>query len=302
MEPDSSGVFRQRFAFASFCVLVFIVCTLIPALGMIGIIKMKEAIELPIYFFSPLMGMLLVVAILYSLTEKVFISGKTIVQTNIFRKKQIDLTQIANYRHVGLGIKIFSKGDKGKVVTIASIMTNFDEVEDWLRSHKIGDLDATLEEVEVGSAVPEESDGKPRIEKIRCTACRIRWEVGWVENSGAKGVEHTLRCNCGRVMKTVQATEGGAPLMIQQHDWRKTILACLPAFGVGAFFPVLQDQIKIVVAAYLLSWIGSAATFMDKYNRSASAIAGIAIFWGIVVFMVINFGALFGHAVWWWWK
>ena len=121
-----------------------------------------------------------------------------------------------------------------------------------------------------------------------------------MEGLEERSVEHLITCDCGRVMKAVQADEDSPPLMILQHSHWKTILACLPAFAAGIFFPVLSDQ--VMTAAYVISWIGCAATFVDKYNRSASALGGIAIWAIAIVSGAAAAGALAAHALWWWWQ
>lgn len=137
------------------------------------------------------------------------------------------------------------------------------------------------------------------IERLACDRCRKRWEAGWVETLEGKSVEHALTCDCGRVMKVVQVAEGNSPLMVMQHPHWKTIAACLPAFAAGAFFPVTSEP--LILSAYLISWIACAATFVNDHNRSASALAGIAI-WGIaIVSGAAAAGALAAHALWWWW-
>lgn len=74
------------------------------------------------------------------------------------------------------------------------------------------------------------------VEILKCDRCRKRWEVGWVGGS----VEHSITCDCGRVLKVVQAAGDNPPLMILQHSHWKTIAACLPAFGAGALFLILS--------------------------------------------------------------
>jgi len=111
-------------------------------------------------------------------------------------------------------------------------------------------------------------------------------------------VEHPLTCDCGRVMKVVQVARDDPPLMILQHSHWKTLVACLPAFAAGALFPVLSDS--VILAAYVISWIGCAATFVNEDNRSISALGGIAIWSLAIVTGAAAVGALAAHALWWW--
>jgi hypothetical protein len=99
-------------------------------------------------------------------------------------------------------------------------------------------------------------------------------------------------------MKVVQVAEDDSPLMILQHSHGKTVVACLPAFIAGAFFPVISDA--VILTAYVLSWIACAATFVNEYNRSASALGGIAIWAIAIVSGAAAVGALAAHALWWW--
>lgn len=139
-----------------------------------------------------------------------------------------------------------------------------------------------------------------QVETLRCDRCRKKWQVGWVESSEGQRVEHPFTCDCGRVLKVVHAPADDAPVMILRHAYWKTIVACSPSFIVGALFPVLPNT--AILAAYVLSWIGCAATFVNKDNRGFSALAGIAI-WSIVLISgAAAFGALVGHAAWWWWQ
>lgn len=148
------------------------------------------------------------------------------------------------------------------------------------------------------STEPEETI--QQVETLRCNQCQKKWQVGWVESIEGKSVEHPLTCDCGRVMKVVLAAADDAPLMILQHAYWKTIVACIPSFIAGALFPVLSDT--VILTAYVLSWIGCAATFVNKDNRDYSALAGIAI-WSIVLITgAAAVGALVGHAIWWWWQ
>jgi hypothetical protein len=136
------------------------------------------------------------------------------------------------------------------------------------------------------------------VEKLECDRCRKRWEVGWVETLEGSSVEHALTCDCGRVMKVVQVAEDDSPLMILQHSHGKTVVACLPAFIAGAFFPVISDA--VILTAYVISWIACAATFVNEYNRSASALGGIAIWAIAIVSGAAAVGAMAAHALWWW--
>jgi hypothetical protein len=102
------------------------------------------------------------------------------------------------------------------------------------------------------------------------------------------------------VLTVIQATEDDPPLMLLQHAHWKTVVACLPAFAAGAFFPVLSD--RVIIVAYVISWIGCAATFVNKDNRSLSALGGIAIWSILIVSGAAALGALAAHALWWWWR
>ena len=134
------------------------------------------------------------------------------------------------------------------------------------------------------------------IETLNCGRCRKRWQVGWIDGL----VEYPLTCDCGRVLKVVQVAEDNPPLMILQHSHWKTIIACIPAFVAGALFPVLPES--AMLTAYVLSWIGCAATFINEYNRSFSALVVIAIWSVALISGVAAVGALAGHAFWWWWQ
>jgi hypothetical protein len=138
------------------------------------------------------------------------------------------------------------------------------------------------------------------VEKLKCDRCRKRWEVGWVETPEGRSVEQALACDCGRVMKVVQVAEDESPLMILQHSHGKTIVACLPAVAAGALFPVISDP--AILAAYVISWIACAATFVNESNRSVSALGGIAIWAIAIVSGAAAAGALAAHALWWWWQ
>lgn len=117
---------------------------------------------------------------------------------------------------------------------------------------------------------------------------------------GGKVYRACLTCDCGRVLKVVQATGDDPPLMILQHSHWKTVAACLPAFAAGALFPVLSDT--VILTAYVLSWIGCAATFVNEDNSSVSALGGIAVWSIALVTGAAAVGALAGHALWWWWQ
>ncbi len=142
----------------------------------------------------------------------------------------------------------------------------------------------------------EHLETEQHVEKLNCERCRKRWEVAWVDGPD----EHPLTCDCGRVLKVVQVAEDNPPLMILQHSHWKTIVACIPAFTAGALFPVLSDP--VILTAYVLSWIGCAATFVNVYNRSFSALVGIAIWSLALVSGAAAVGALAAHALYWWWQ
>jgi hypothetical protein len=139
-----------------------------------------------------------------------------------------------------------------------------------------------------------------QIETLQCDLCRKKWQVGWVEAMGVDSAENTLTCDCGRVLKVVQVARDDPPLMILQHSHWKTIVACLPAFAAGVLFPVLSEP--VILTAYVLSWIGCAATFVNEYNRSVSALFGIAIWSLAIISSAAAVGALAAHALWWWWQ
>jgi hypothetical protein len=136
------------------------------------------------------------------------------------------------------------------------------------------------------------------VEKLRCDRCGKRWEASWTETPAERSVEQTLACDCGRVMKVVQATGDEPPVMILRHSRGKTIAACLPAAAAGAFYPVISEP--VILAAYLLSWIACAATLVNDSNRSASALGGIFIWAIAAVSGAAAAGALAAHALWWW--
>jgi hypothetical protein len=137
-----------------------------------------------------------------------------------------------------------------------------------------------------------------QVETLQCDRCRKKWQVAWVEAVGGDSVEHALTCDCGRVLKVVQVAGDDPPLMILQHSHWKTIVACLPAFAAGALFPVLSEP--VILTAYVLSWIGCAATFVNEDNRSVSALVGIAIWSLAIISSAAAVGALTAHALWWW--
>jgi len=148
------------------------------------------------------------------------------------------------------------------------------------------------------STKPEETI--QQVEMLQCDQCQKKWQVGWVESIEGQSVEHPLTCDCGRVLKVVRTAGDDAPLMIPQHAYWKTIVACIPSFIAGALFPVLPDA--VILTAYVLSWIGCAATFVNEDNRDFSALAGIAIWSIMLISGAAAVGALAGHAAWWWWQ
>jgi hypothetical protein len=148
----------------------------------------------------------------------------------------------------------------------------------------------------MNSNTSEHLETEQYVETLNCDRCRKIWEVGWVDGS----VEQALTCDCGRVLKVVQVAEDNPPLMILQHSYWKTIIACLPAFSAGALFPILSDS--VIFTAYALSWIGCATTFINEYNRSFSALVGIAIWSIALVSGAAAVGVLAAHALWWWWQ
>lgn len=143
-------------------------------------------------------------------------------------------------------------------------------------------------------------ESEQHVETLRCDRCRKRWEVGWIEAPAGKSVEHPLACDCGHMLKVIQVAGDDPPLMILQHSHWKTVTACLPALAAGALFPLFSEP--IILAAYVLSWIGCAATFINNDDRSVSALAGIAIWSVALVTGAAAAGALAGHALWWWWR
>jgi len=135
---------------------------------------------------------------------------------------------------------------------------------------------------------------KQHVEKLQCDGCAKKWKVAWVAGNAAA---HPLACDCGRVLKIVQVAEGSPPLMVLQHAHWKTGLACLPAAAGGAFYPVLPDA--ALLAAYVLSWVLSAATLAGEDNRDVSALAGIALWSLALISAAAAVGALAGHFLWW---
>ena len=137
-------------------------------------------------------------------------------------------------------------------------------------------------------------------EKLTCKQCKKQWEVGWVEPQNGDGIEHALTCECGKVLQTVRTAPDAPPLMILQHSHENTVAACLPALVAGALFPIIPDS--FLLAAYGLSWIACAATFVNEDNASVSALSGIAIWSLLFISAAAALGALLGHALWWWWQ
>ncbi len=152
----------------------------------------------------------------------------------------------------------------------------------------------------MNSNLTEHREMAQHVETLTCDRCRKRWEVAWVRAVEGDFVEQPLTCDCGRVMKVVQVARDDPPLMILQHSHWKTLVACLPAFAAGALFPVLLDS--VILAAYVISWIGCVATFVNEDNRSISALGGIAIWSLAIVSGAAAVGALAAHALWWWWQ
>jgi hypothetical protein len=77
------------------------------------------------------------------------------------------------------------------------------------------------------------------------------------------------------VLKVVRTAGDDVPLMILQHAYWRTILACIPSFIAGALFPVLSDT--VILTAYILSWIGCAATFVNGRSRRPCRLVVVAI-------------------------
>ena len=146
----------------------------------------------------------------------------------------------------------------------------------------------------------EQSEWVQHVETLKCGRCQKKWEVGWVEVRDEGSVEYPLTCDCDRVLKVVQVDEDNPPLMILQHSHWKTVVACIPAFAAGALFPILSDP--VILTAYVLSWIGCAATFINEYNRSVSALVGIAIWSLALISAAAAVGALAAHSLYWWWE
>ena len=152
----------------------------------------------------------------------------------------------------------------------------------------------------MNSSRHEHPDIVRHVEKLRCGRCRKRWQVGWVETPEEGSVEQALACDCGRVMKVVQVAGNDVPVMILQHSQGKTITASLPAVAAGAFYPVLSEP--VLLAAYLISWIACAVSFVNDSSRSASALGGIVLWSIAIVTGAAAAGALAAHALWWWWQ
>lgn len=146
----------------------------------------------------------------------------------------------------------------------------------------------------------EREETMQQVETLQCAQCRKKWQVSWVKPVEGLTVECPLTCDCGRVLKVVRTAGEDAPLMILQHAHWKTFVACIPSFMAGALFPALSDT--VILAAYVLSWIGCAATFVNKNNRDFSALVGIVIWSIALVTGAAAVGALAGHAAWWWWQ
>jgi len=142
------------------------------------------------------------------------------------------------------------------------------------------------------------NEGVQQAEMLQCVQCRERWQVVWVEAVGRRIDKHRLTCDCGRLLKVVYAVGDDPPLMILQHPHWETILAWLPAFITGALFPLISD--RVLLTAYLLSWVCCAATFVNKHNGSASALFGIAIWSNALISGAAAAGALLAYALWWW--
>jgi hypothetical protein len=134
-------------------------------------------------------------------------------------------------------------------------------------------------------------------ETLQCDRCLKRWQVAWVEG---KSIEHSVTCDCGRVLKVVQTDGDDPPLMILQHSWGKTIAASLPAFAGGALFPVLAEP--VLLALYVIGWIACALTFVNEDNNDFSALIGIALWSLAIISTAAAVGALAAHAIYWWWQ
>ena len=146
----------------------------------------------------------------------------------------------------------------------------------------------------------EQNKEVPHVETLQCGQCRKRWQVGWMEAAGNDAVEHSVTCDCGRVLKTVRTADGDSPVMILQHDWRKTVAACLPAFIGGALYPVLEEPVLLIL--YMVAWIACGFTFVNEDNSDLSACVGIAIWSLALISAAAALGALAAHALYWWWQ
>lgn len=69
------------------------------------------------------------------------------------------------------------------------------------------------------------------VETLQCDQCRKRWQVAWVGVDSGNFIDHSVTCDCGRVLKVVRTDADDPPLMILQHSWGKTIAASLPSGG-----------------------------------------------------------------------
>ena len=143
-------------------------------------------------------------------------------------------------------------------------------------------------------------ESRQHVEMLQCEQCRKKWQACWLESGDGQSVEHPLTCDCGQVLKVVHAAVDEAPLMILQHPYWKTILACVPSFVAGVLFPILAEP--VILTAYIVSWIACGAIFVNEDNRDFSALAGIVIWSIVLVTGAAAAGALVGHAAWWWWQ
>ena len=137
-------------------------------------------------------------------------------------------------------------------------------------------------------------------ETVECRPCKKKWEIGWMSAHDGNAIEHAVTCDCGKVLKTVRTTPDGPPAMILQRSYDKTVAVCLPVVFTGAIYPILADA--ILLAIYVLSWIGCATTLADEDNWSVSALVGIAIWSLLLISGAAAVGALIGHSLWWWWQ
>ena len=137
-------------------------------------------------------------------------------------------------------------------------------------------------------------------EIIKCKQCKKKWEVSWMEVHNDKTIDHEVICACTKVLKTVQTAPEGPPVMIPLHSKDNTFAACMPAAVAGALYPILSEP--ILIAVYALSWLACGVTFADEDNRSFSALSGVAIWTLLLISGAAAVGALFGHALWWWWQ